>query len=164
MKRLKVFYSQPMDFLTKASIRQRLRTLRNRTKPLAVEIVAPYEDEKERDLHQNPMSRREAQDIVKKNLDALGTSDMLVANVSQENRQAIGMLFEIAHARFLNKFIVIYAGKSSIGKQLWIQAYANVICSSWNEVVDTIHQRIQVRDLDRNGRTSVAAIAPDSAR
>ncbi len=139
---MRVFFGQPIDFLEKSNIQNQLREFHTRTKPLPIEVVAPYKDDLDRDLHQKPITRTEAQGIVKKDLEALESSHVLVADVSQEDRQAIGMLFEIAHAQRMNKHIIIHAGESSISKRVWIKACAHAICGTWDEVMDELHAYI----------------------
>ena len=141
MSPISVFYAQPVDFVSFAKIKENIERFRDLTREFPIEIVAPYLDEQP--SHNGvSLDRRLAQLIVEKAYAALDACDILLVDFSQEDRQAIGMVFEMAYAWSKGKTIVVYTGGSSLGRRVWTIAASDCICQTWTEVKDCIEKHL----------------------
>lgn len=131
---IKVYFAQPIDFVQKNGIQRKLLAFRKGLESLPIKVLAPYEHENTDARCLKSMTRDCAREIVQKDLEMLKSSDVLVADISREDRQAIGIVFEIAHAKASGKYVIVHTGQSSIGDRIWMRAYADVICRSWQQV------------------------------
>jgi len=141
MASLRVFFAQPVDCVPFDTIRKNVERLEKLTEGWPVEIVAPYLSEESACSGAVP-DRESAREMVKKDYAALETCHMLVVDLSRDDRQIVGMFFEMAYAGLAGKVIVAYTGKSSISQRTFIVAHADHICCSWAQVGEYIKKYI----------------------
>jgi nucleoside 2-deoxyribosyltransferase len=133
MSKLRLFYAQPVDFVAFPIVEENVKQLEILTKGLPIEIVAPYLDERDYKA-EGTISREVAQRIVERDYEVLDTCDILLVDLSREDRQALGIVFEMARAESSGKVIIVYTGGSAIDRRVWIVAVADYICRTWDEV------------------------------
>jgi nucleoside 2-deoxyribosyltransferase len=138
---IKVFYAQPVDFIPSAHVRESIAHLEQLVCGLPVEIVTPYVDEEPSSLWL--LNRTGAQKIVDRDYSALDTCNIFLADLSKDDRQAIGMIFEMAYAQSKGKPIMVYTGSSSISSRVWIRAAADFCCQTWPEVRFTLLKHLE---------------------
>jgi diadenosine tetraphosphate (Ap4A) HIT family hydrolase len=138
----RLFFGQPVDFTDQSKVVANLSCLRGAVADLCVDLEVPYLDAYEcKDVSDiQCLTRQEAQRIVEKDREAIRRSDIVVLDLSNETRQAVGMLFEFAHAEALGKKIIVYAGRSSVGHRLWVKALADRVCQSWADVGNALRE------------------------
>src|SRR5437016_5420170 len=108
---LRVFYAQPVDDTPEEQIKNGVERFANLLVGLPVEILTPYLEE-ERNNQSATITRALAQVIVSKDYEAVDACDLLVVDLSQHDRQAVGMIFEMAYARQQGKCILVYTAGS----------------------------------------------------
>ena len=128
---MKLFLSQPVDGVPVARLRATTDEISGLLDAAGVEIVAPYAED---DFDLCSMTKIDAARVVDADLSALSNCDAFLAVLSTEKRQAVGMIFEMAHAVSLGIPVIVYVGDSSLGDRIWIKAKANHICRTWSEV------------------------------
>lgn len=133
-----IYFAQPIDFVNKELIEANFLQFQKLTQDLNVEIVAPYLESNSVDL--NAINQTEAIDIVEQDYEQINKCDIFVADLSREDRQAIGIIFEMAHAVDNGKTIIIYTGNSLIRKRVWIIATTRFVCTSWEKVKEAVQE------------------------
>ena len=133
----RVFFAQPVDSVPPSKIKANVERFQGLTKGMSVEIVAPYLEEEF--IHSHiPLDRGLARQLIEKDYAAIDTCDVIFVDLSREDRQAVGMVFEMAYAWSKGKVVIVYTGGSSISHRVWVVAVADCICQSWAEVKDCI--------------------------
>ena len=134
--RIRLYYAQPIDFVPTKKVIDSVERLQALIKNLPIDIVTPYLDEQmDNDQFLNiPLNRESARQIIEKDYAALDTCDVLLVDLSQEDRQAVGMIFEIAYAFSKGKTIIAFASGSSLGDRVWIVATVDYIFETWEEI------------------------------
>ena len=130
---LRVFFAQPIDGLEREHIRNRVELLERTLSPIGIDLVTPYLA----DINESasrPTTQLEAKDIVARDYHLLSTCDVLIADLSDEQRQAVGIIFEMAYAHRNKIPIVVFTGESSLGDRVWIKAITDRICSTISEI------------------------------
>ena len=132
----RIFFAQPVDYIDNDAVVESVNNVRKLLCNLPVEIVAPYCYE---DWYALPVDRDLAKSIVKKDIETIDSCDIILVDISREDRQAIGIIFEMAYSWFRgNKKIIVYVGESTIANRVWISAVAHRICYSWEDVLVAI--------------------------
>ena len=105
--------------------------------------VAPYMGE-DYDHNNGEVDREKAKKIVKKDCLALDNSDLLLVDLSREDRQAVGMIFEMAYFWYKKKPTIVYVGDSSLAKRIWIIASTDHICTQWVDVREVLLNHLSI--------------------
>ena len=161
MKTQKIFYAQPVDFISPKTLINNVKKLKRLLEEIPVDIVAPYTNNEYN--HNSFLTKsKSAQQLVNKDKSEISQCDLLVVDFSIESRQAIGIVFEMAYAQSIGKKILVYTGKSSsIGDRVWIHAVADYICETWSEVRTIIEKYFERLAASRSESTSTAYHAKD---
>jgi len=149
MKITRIFYSQPVDFLEKEAIKNSIKKIENLLSDMSVKIIAPY-------LHETidiaALSKNDAKKIIEKDIVNVKSCDILLADLSNDKRQAIGIPFEMAAAYFNNIKIIVYTGSSlKMPKRVWVLATSFQICDNWFDVKKAISNLIRTTNRVVNG-------------
>ena len=139
---IRVFYAQPVDAVSSTAVRTSVERLRRLIEGLEVEIVAPYLDETTR-AEPSQLTPEIARQIVQEDYQALDSCDAIVVDMSDEERQAVGMVFEMAYAWSKGKKVIVYAGASRLGERVWVVAIADCIGRNWEEVRSYFERSLQ---------------------
>ncbi|MGD8455114.1 MAG: nucleoside 2-deoxyribosyltransferase [Anaerolineales bacterium] len=135
-----IYFAQPVDDIDRKSIVDHVQKVKDLLKDLPIEVVAPYIDET---MHNLPIDEEGAKYLVGKDASFLDKCDILLADLSKENRQAVGIYFEMAYFWFVKKKeIIVYVGSTSIAERVWIKGTTKKICKSWKEVRDAVEDCI----------------------
>lgn len=141
----RIFFAQPVDYIERNLIVERVQKVRNLVRDLPVEIIAPYSDETWFSL---PLNREDAISVIEKDILALDSCDILLVDLSCDDRLAIGIVFEMAYFWFISKKkIIVYAGNSSVADRVWITGTTQNICRSWEDLKKIVQKCIQTYEL-----------------
>jgi len=132
LTKARIFFAQPIDCINRDFVVERVQETKKLLCDLPVELVAPYCDE---NWHNLPLDRKQAENFIEKDISAINTCDMLLVDLSREDRLAIGVIFEMAYFWFISKKkIIVYVGDSAVADRVWITATAQNICHTWENV------------------------------
>jgi SAM-dependent methyltransferase len=142
---LKVFYARAIDGIDTDDICHDQDNVTGSLEINGFSLVNPYKT-----------SAISSEDIIERNSHLLKQSDVLLANLSREDYNYVGAIYEIVEAALWHLPIVVYLGQSQLLQRKYLHRYSAFLCDSLDDALLYLSRCCSVDGMQVQVREEIA--------